>query len=60
MCVVQFLSNYLAIWFSLAGRTDEDKISCCKQVVQELVEPNKTVFLFLMDFLVKVSTQLSR
>jgi len=33
---------------------EDQKIVRCKQLVEELIEPNKTVFRYVIDFLVKV------
>ncbi|XP_065909987.1 rho GTPase-activating protein 1-like [Dysidea avara] len=39
---------------------EDQKVVRCKQLVEELVEPNKTVFRYLIDFLMKVCENCSK
>jgi len=45
-------------YVQLSDLEEDQKIVQCKKLVEELVEPNKTVFCYLIDFLVKVRTEM--
>lgn len=57
---VQILNNttIMCLCVQLSDLEEDQKIVRCKQIVEELVEPNKTVFRYLIDFLVKVRTKM--